>query len=88
MIRPGISRIAMLRLAVSKGNGVGIPNPRKMRLFLPGSSRSYHIPSHLPGVPFLGSSLVCTLPQLSMEAHRGLYIEDSSLIRGPSPLPC
>ena len=29
-----------------------------------------------------------TLPQIKMEAHRGPYIEDSSLIVGPSPLPC
>ena len=29
-----------------------------------------------------------TLPQIHMEAHRGSYIEDSSLVRGPSPLPC
>ena len=33
----------------------------------------------------VGSS---TLPQSSMEAHRGPYLEDSSLLRGPSPLPC
>ena len=29
-----------------------------------------------------------TLPQIHMEAHRRPYIEDSSLKRGPSPLPC
>ena len=29
-----------------------------------------------------------TLPQINMEAHREPYIEDSSLIRAPSPLPC
>ena len=27
-------------------------------------------------------------PQINMAAHKGLYIEDSSLIEGPSPLPC
>ena len=26
--------------------------------------------------------------KINMEAHRGSYMEDSSLIRGPSPLPC
>ena len=29
-----------------------------------------------------------TLPQINMEADKGPYIEDSSLIKGPSPLPC
>ena len=29
-----------------------------------------------------------TLPPINMEAHIGPYIEDSSLVRGPSPLPC
>ena len=29
-----------------------------------------------------------TLPQINMEAHRGPYIEDSSLEGGSSPLPC
>ena len=28
------------------------------------------------------------LPQINMEAHIGPYIEDSGLVRGPSPLPC
>ena len=27
-------------------------------------------------------------PQVDMEADRRPYIEDSSLVRGPSPLPC
>ena len=29
-----------------------------------------------------------TLSQISMETHKGHYIEDSSLTRGSSPLPC
>ena len=32
--------------------------------------------------------ILITLPQISMEAHRGPYIEDRSLISAPSPLPC
>ena len=28
-----------------------------------------------------------TLLQIRTEAHRGLFLEDSGLIRGPSPLP-
>ena len=31
---------------------------------------------------------ILTLPQINMEADRGPCLEDSSLIKGPSPLPC
>ena len=40
---------------------------------------------HFVGSCGLGAD---TLPQINMEAHRGPYIEDSSLVRGSSPLPC
>ena len=30
----------------------------------------------------------CTLPLINIEAHKGPYIEDSNLVKGPSPLPC
>ena len=36
-------------------------------------------------------ALACTLPQISMEAHRGSYTErivTSLIVRGPSPLSC
>ena len=33
------------------------------------------------------SVLMNTVPQINMEAHRGPYIEDSLIIRSPSPLP-
>ena len=29
-----------------------------------------------------------TLPQIDMEADRGPYLEDSSVTKGPCPLPC
>ena len=29
-----------------------------------------------------------TIPQINMEAHIEPFLEDSSLVRGPSPLPC
>ena len=33
-------------------------------------------------------SKLLTLPQINMEAHRGPNTKDSSLKKGPSPLPC
>ena len=41
-----------------------------------------------PLTPQLNSHCLGTLPQINMEAHRGPYMEESSLIVGSSPLPC
>ena len=41
-----------------------------------------------PVKPKVISTYKHTLPQINMEAHCGPYIEDSSLVRGLSTLPC
>ena len=38
----------------------------------------------IPSLPWT----VEVLPQISVEAHAQDHIEDSSLVKGPSPLPC
>ena len=63
-----------------------IPSIRWLRMSIRSSSSSVEGPPRKSNT-ILECASASTLPQINIEAHKGPYIEDSNLTKGPFPLP-